>query len=106
MMAISSYFAGGVEYSDTCDGSMGVRGFPVMTRDVVAQPASAKIASHRANDRAFFEVGFTGSSFIALLSFNRLAEPEHYCLRCVVSAHQRCRCFSIGPGLNIWGSEK
>jgi hypothetical protein len=29
----------------------------VMTCDVVAQPASAKTASHRANDRVF-EVGF------------------------------------------------
>jgi hypothetical protein len=57
MTAISSYFGGATEYSVTCDGSIGARGFPVMTCDVVAQPASAKTASHRANDRVF-EVGF------------------------------------------------
>ncbi len=57
MTAISSYFGGAEEYSVTCDGSIGARGFPVMTCDVVAQPASAKTASHRANDR-IIEDGF------------------------------------------------
>jgi len=57
MTAISSYFGGAEEYSVTCDGSIGARGFPVMTCEVVAQPANARIASHRANDRVL-EIGF------------------------------------------------
>src|SRR6266850_4324763 len=57
MTAISSYFGGAAEYSVTCAGSIGARGFPVMTCDVVAQPASAKTASPMTNDQGF-ENGF------------------------------------------------